>query len=62
MTGWLTDYRDSGPGAPRVITGPDGEHGRGLVLVRGLSARMGTHGGPGGRTVWAQIDWDSHER
>jgi hypothetical protein len=53
---------DGGPGAPRVIADPDGEHGRGLVLVRGLSARMGMDGGPGGRTVWAQIDWDTHER
>jgi anti-sigma regulatory factor (Ser/Thr protein kinase) len=52
---------DGGPGEPRVITDADGEHGRGLVLVRGLAARMGTDGGPGGRTVWAQIDWDTHE-
>jgi anti-sigma regulatory factor (Ser/Thr protein kinase) len=52
---------DGGPGEPRVIAGADGEHGRGLVLVRGLSARMGAVGGPGGRTVWARIDWDAHE-
>jgi len=52
---------DGGPGEPRVIAGADGEHGRGLVLVRGLSTRMGTDGGPGGRTVWARIDWDAHE-
>jgi hypothetical protein len=50
-----------GPGEPRVLADPDGEHGRGLVLVRGLAARMGTDGGPGGRTVWAQIDFATHE-
>jgi hypothetical protein len=52
---------DGGPGEPRVIAGADGEHWRGLVLVRGLSARMGAVGGLGGRTVWARIDWDAHE-
>jgi signal transduction histidine kinase len=61
--GWVqvavTD--DGGPGEPRVITDPDGEHGRGLILVRGLATRTGTDGGPAGRTVWAQIDLVSHE-
>jgi serine/threonine-protein kinase RsbW len=52
---------DGGPGEPQVMADADGEHGRGLVLVRGLSTRMGAGGGPGGRTVWARIDLDAHE-
>jgi serine/threonine-protein kinase RsbW len=49
---------DSGsPGEPRVIEEPDGEHGRGLLLVHGLSARTGWTGDERGRVVWAQIAW-----
>lgn len=44
-----------GPGEPRLVEDPDAEHGRGLLLVRGLSAQMGIDGGPDGRTVWAEI-------
>jgi Histidine kinase-like ATPase domain len=44
-------------GEPRVIEDPDGEHGRGLLLVHGLSARTGWAGDERGRVVWAQIAW-----
>jgi hypothetical protein len=46
-----------GPGEPRVIDDPDGEQGRGLLLVRALSARTGFVGDHRGRLVWAQIAW-----
>lgn len=46
-----------GPTEPHVIDDPDGEHGRGLALVHGLSARTGVVGGQHGRTVWAEISW-----
>jgi hypothetical protein len=50
---------DSGsPAEPHVIDAPAGEHGRGLLLVRGLSARTGQTGDQRGRLVWAQIPWD----
>lgn len=42
---------------PRVIEDPNGERGRGLLLVRGLSARTGWTGDERGRVVWAQIPW-----
>lgn len=44
-------------GEPRVIEDPDGERGRGLLLVHGLSARTGWTGDEQGRVVWAQIPW-----
>lgn len=44
-------------GEPRLIEDPDGERGRGLLLVRGLSARTGWAGDQRGRVVWAQIAW-----
>lgn len=40
---------------PTVIDDPMAEHGRGLLLVRGLSVRMGVVGDRHGRLVWAQI-------
>lgn len=43
---------------PRVIDDPAGEHGRGLLLVKGMSARMGVCGDHRGRLVWADIPWD----
>jgi serine/threonine-protein kinase RsbW len=49
---------DSGaPGGPRMVDDPASEHGRGLLVVAGLSARTGACGGPEGRVVWAQIPW-----
>ena len=47
-----------GPAEPQVVEDPDGEHGRGLLLVRGLSMRTGVEGDYRGRTVWAEIAWD----
>jgi serine/threonine-protein kinase RsbW len=44
-----------GPAEPRVIEDLDGEHGRGLLLVHGLSARTGVSGDQRGRLVWAQV-------
>ncbi len=50
-----------GPGEPQVIEDPDGERGRGLLLVRALSIRTGFAGDERGRLVWAQIAWtDPH--
>jgi hypothetical protein len=48
-----------GPAEPHVIEDPGGESGRGLLLVRALSVRTGMSGGEPGRTIWAQIAWDS---
>ncbi len=45
------------PTAPRVIEDLAGEHGRGLLLVRGLSARTGVCGDARGRLVWADVPW-----
>jgi len=44
-------------GAPGVIDDPEGEQGRGLLVVQGLSARFGVHGDHRGRTVWAEVSW-----
>ena len=45
------------PGGPRLIDDPMGEHGRGLHVVRGLSARTGVAGDWRGRLVWAEVPW-----
>jgi hypothetical protein len=45
------------PAGPRMIDDPAGEHGRGLLVVAGLSARTGVCGGPAGRMVWADVPW-----
>lgn len=44
-----------GPAEPHVIDDPDAEHGRGLLLVRGLSVRTGVTGDQRGRLVWADV-------
>jgi serine/threonine-protein kinase RsbW len=46
------------PGQPQVIDDPDGERGRGLLVVRGLSVRTGVCGDHRGRLVWADVPWD----
>jgi serine/threonine-protein kinase RsbW len=46
-----------GPASPRVIDDLDGERGRGLLLVQGLSVRTGWTGDGRGRLVWAQVAW-----
>lgn len=43
---------------PSVIVDPEGEQGRGLLLVRALSARTGVTGDRRGRLVWAEVPWD----
>ena len=47
-----------GPGEPHVLDYADGEHGRGLALVRGLAVRLGFLGDHHGRLAWADIPWD----
>jgi hypothetical protein len=42
---------------PRVIDDPAAEHGRGLLVVQGLSVRSGVRGDHRGRTVWADVPW-----
>lgn len=44
-----------GSTGPRLIDQPTAEKGRGLVLVRGFSARMGVSGDHRGRLVWADV-------
>lgn len=51
---------DSGaPAGPQVIDDLGGEHGRGLLVVRGLSVRTGACGDHRGRLVWADVRWDA---
>lgn len=47
-----------GKAEPQVVEDPDGEQGRGLLMVRELSVRTGVEGDHRGRTVWAEIAWD----
>jgi Histidine kinase-like ATPase domain len=51
----VADY--GGDSEPRVIDDLAAEHGRGLLLVRGLSLRTGVVGDRGGRLIWADIAW-----
>ncbi|MFI6883907.1 ATP-binding protein [Streptosporangium canum] len=46
---------------PHLVDDPMAEHGRGLHLVRELSARMGISGDARGRMVWADINWSGPE-
>jgi serine/threonine-protein kinase RsbW len=48
---------EGGPAEPHVIDDPAAERGRGLLLVRGLSVRMGVVGDQRGRLVWADVPW-----
>jgi anti-sigma regulatory factor (Ser/Thr protein kinase) len=48
-----------GPGEPHKVDDPDGEQGRGLLLVEALSARTGCIGDQRGRLVWAQVAWQN---
>ena len=45
------------PTGPRLIEDPQGEHGRGLLIVRSLSCRLGVCGDERGRLVWAEVAW-----
>ena len=52
----LVAVTDGGaPDGPELITDPDGEHGRGLVLVRALAIRTGVEGDHRSRLVWAEV-------
>ena len=59
--GWYSDririaVTDGGAmEGPRLITDPAGEHGRGLLLVRGLSKSTGVDGDQRSRLVWADV-------
>src|SRR5215470_6582263 len=46
-----------GPTEPSVIDDLLAEHGRGLLLVHGLSVRTGVCGDQRGRLVWADVRW-----
>jgi len=46
-----------GPGQPRVVDDRLAEGGRGLLVVRELSARMSVSGTDAGRQVCAEIPW-----
>lgn len=46
---------------PRIVNDPEGECGRGLMLVHALSVQFGWTGDHQGRLVWARIAWpDQH--
>ncbi|HEV2376185.1 MAG TPA: ATP-binding protein [Streptosporangiaceae bacterium] len=46
-----------GASEPQVLDDPAAEHGRGLLLVRGLSRATGVTGDHRGRLVWADVSW-----
>lgn len=46
------------PDGPRIIESSEGEEGRGLLIVRELSVRVGVRGDERGRVVWSEIAWD----
>lgn len=46
------------PTGPRLVDDPAADHGRGLVLVRGLSEHTGVIGDHRGRLLWADIRWE----
>jgi serine/threonine-protein kinase RsbW len=46
-----------GPAEPHVIEDLAAEYGRGLLLVRGMSARTGWCGDHRGRLSWADVPW-----
>jgi len=50
-----------GPAEPRVIDDLGAEHGRGLLLVRGLAGQIGVSGDVDGRVVWADVAWHGRE-
>ncbi|GAA1915765.1 ATP-binding protein [Streptantibioticus ferralitis] len=52
----VTDARGDRMPSPVHVTDPDGESGRGLLLVAALADRWGTQPHPpGGKTVWAEV-------
>jgi serine/threonine-protein kinase RsbW len=55
----VTVTDDGAPSGPQLAVDPQGEHGRGLVVVNALAVRAGIHGDHQGRRVWADIGWDA---
>jgi len=52
---------DGAPDGPHLIEDPLNEHGRGLMMVRALSERVGVCGDHRGRLVWADVEWTADE-
>jgi serine/threonine-protein kinase RsbW len=50
----ITVADQGAPDGPLLIRGPADEHGRGLQIVRALSARAGVTGDHRGRRVWGR--------
>jgi len=46
-------------GGPWIAPPPDPESGRGLDIIRALTAGWGVTASAAGRAVWAHIDWPS---
>src|SRR6266487_2149323 len=46
---------DGAPTGPRLIDDPQADHGRGLIMVRALSTRVGVLGDERGRFIFADI-------
>lgn len=53
----ITVADEGAPAGPRLVSAPAAECGRGLQIVRALSARVGVTGGIEGRAIWAEIPW-----
>ncbi|MER5298652.1 ATP-binding protein [Streptomyces lasiicapitis] len=49
------EVHDSGDGRPRLAEGPDGESGRGLLLVSALADKWGVAPRDPGKIVWAEF-------
>jgi anti-sigma regulatory factor (Ser/Thr protein kinase) len=48
---------DGADDGPRFLADAEDEHGRGLLVVTGLSTRVGVSGDHRGRMVWADVPW-----
>jgi serine/threonine-protein kinase RsbW len=46
-------------GGPWIARAPDPASGRGLDIIRALTAEWGITASPPGRCVWARINWSS---
>lgn len=55
----VTVADDGAPDGPLLADDPQGEDGRGLVVVNALAVRAGVRGDHAGRRVWADIGWDA---
>ncbi|GGO62602.1 ATP-binding protein [Nonomuraea cavernae] len=58
---WLGVLDEGSPSSPKVFRPcPEGEGGRGLLLVTSLSTNWGVWGDDHGRTVWAMLSTAPH--